>query len=172
MKISTMHVYQNARHWALGLILLTALFSSHAHADSALRDLQGNITTFSDQQVPGKWTVVMIWASDCHVCNAESGQYSGFHQAHSATDATVLGISIDGKERLEDAREFVDRNGVVYPNLIGDLDTVAQWYHMETGEDFIATPTFVVFGPEGEVRAAQPGAVPPSAIEEFISGKS
>ena len=167
-----MHLFRFALCRAISLILVTGLFAGYAHADSALRDLQGNITSFSDQQVPGKWTVVMIWASDCHVCNEESGQYSGFHQAHADTDATVLGISIDGKERLEDARAFVERNGVIYPSLIGDVQTVAQWYQMETGESFIATPTFVLFGPEGEVRAAQPGAVPPSAIEEFISGKS
>lgn len=167
-----MHLFRTTLYRALGLIFLSGLLVGYAHADSALRDLQGNITTFGAQQVSGEWTVVMIWAADCHVCNEESGQYSGFHQAHSGTDARVLGISIDGKERLADARAFVDRNGVIYPNLIGDLQTVTQWYQVETGENFIATPTFVLFGPDGEVRAAQPGAVPPSAIEEFISSRS
>ena len=114
----------------------------------------------------------MIWASDCHVCNEESGQYSGFHQAHAGSDAGVLGISIDGKERIPDARAFVSRNGIRYPNLIGDVQTVAQWYLDQTGEAFRATPTFVLFGPEGEVRAAQAGAVPPSVVEAFISGRS
>lgn len=157
---------------ALILFLAIGLVSSFAQADSVLRDMRGNITTFDAQQIPGQWTVVMIWASDCHVCNQESNQYSKFYTQHAGRDANMIGISIDGQRGKEDAEAFISRNEVIFPNLIGDVQTVSRWYQAETGESFRATPTFVLFDPNGKVRAAQPGAVPPAIIEQFIAGNS
>lgn len=77
-------------------LLILGLVAPFAQADAVLRDMRGNITTFDASQTPGQWTVVMIWASDCHVCNAESGQYSAFHHEHADKDANIIGISIDG----------------------------------------------------------------------------
>jgi thiol-disulfide isomerase/thioredoxin len=162
---------------ALAISLAIGLFSSFAQADSVLRDMRGNITTFDAQQTPGQWTVVMIWASYCPVCNQESEQYSAFHARHAGTkhaghDAKIVGMSIDGWGGKDDARAFIKRNRVIFPSLIGDMDTVARWYQMQTGEPFRATPTFMVFGPDGELRATQPGAVPPSIIEKFMASNS
>ena len=153
----------------LVLMLAVGVFSSFAQADDALRDMQGNITTLEQQKEDGKWTVVMIWASNCHVCNAESSQYSEFHTAHADKDAKIIGMSLDGEEGKAAAEEFIERNGVIFPNLIGDIPTVATWYQMQTGEAFRGTPTFVVFGPDGEIRAAQPGAVAPTVVEKFMA---
>ena len=157
---------------ALAISLAIGLFSSFAQADSVLRDMRGNITTFDAQQTPGQWTVVMIWASYCHVCNQESEQYSAFHTKHAGRDAKIVGMSIDGWRERGEAEAFIERNQVIFPSLIGDMDTVARWYQMQTGEPFRATPTFMVFGPDGELRAAQPGAVPPSIIENFMASNS
>jgi thiol-disulfide isomerase/thioredoxin len=152
--------------------LVTGLISLPVYADSVLRDMRGNITTFDEHKTPGEWTVVMIWASDCHVCNQEAGQYSTFQSAHAGNDANILGISIDGRQGKADAEAFIKRNGVIFPSLIGDVETVARWYQLKTGESFRATPTFVLFDPQGEVRAAQPGAVPTDVIEKFIASNS
>ena len=48
---------------ALGLFLAVGLVTSFVQADSAFRDMRGNLATFDAQQSPGQWTVVMIWAS-------------------------------------------------------------------------------------------------------------
>jgi peroxiredoxin len=157
---------------ALTLFLFLGLVSSFAQADSAFRDMRGNITPFDALQSPGQWTVVMIWASDCHVCNQESSQYSEFHTQHAGQDANIIGISIDGQQGKKAAEAFIERNRVIFPTLIGDVQFVARWYQMQTGESFRATPTFMIFDPQGEVRAAQPGAVPPDIIEEFIAANS
>ena len=157
---------------AMTLMLAMGLFSGLAQADSAFRDMQGNITTLEAQQTPGEWTVVMIWASDCHICNQEVSEYSKFHLKHADKNANIVGISIDGSQGLADAEKFIQRNGVLFPSLIADVETVARWYQMRTGESFRATPTFVLIDGEGEVRAAQPGAVPTNIVEDFIAAKS
>lgn len=154
------------------VFLAAGLFSTLVFADATLRDMSGNITSFDAHKTPGEWTVVMIWASDCPICNQEADQYSQFHTAHVGKDANILGISIDGQEGKADAEEFIERNKVVFPSLIGDVEAVARWYMTETGESFRATPTFVLFDPDGKVRAAQAGAVPTDILEKFIASKS
>ena len=154
--------------FAIVALLMLGLVAPMVHADAALRDMRGQITTLAAQQTPGQWTVVMIWASDCHVCNEEVGEYVKFHNRHAGGSAQVVGMSIDGWSGRKDVDAFIARHEVNFPNVIGDVDTVARWYAAETGEAFRATPTFVVFGPAGEIRAAQAGAVPPDVIEEFI----
>lgn len=156
----------------IALILMMGLFSGLAQADFAFRDLQGNIATLESQQIPGEWTVVMIWASGCHICNQEVGEYSKFHLKHAGEKANIVGISIDGNQGLAEANKFVQRNEVLFPSLIADVETVARWYEMRTGESFRATPTFVLIDGDGEVRAAQPGAVPIQIVEDFIAAKS
>lgn len=154
------------------LVVSLGLLSSAAWAGSAFRDMAGNITTLENQQTPGKWTVVMIWASDCAICNKEVGAYSKFYLEHIDNDAKMVGISIDGREGRQDAKDFVERNSVVFPSLIAEVDTVARWYQMQTGSPFLATPSFVLIDGEGEVRAAQVGAVPTDIIENFIASKA
>lgn len=157
---------------AIAFILMVGLFSGLAQADSAFRDMQGNITTLEAQQTPGEWTVVMIWASDCHICNQEVSEYSQFHLKHADEKANIVGISIDGSQGLADAETFIQRNEVLFPSLIADVETVARWYQTHTGESFRATPTFVLIDGDGKVRAAQPGAVPTQIVEDFIAANS
>ena len=150
------------------VLLVFGLTLSQARADAALRDMNGQVSSLDQLQAPGEWTVVMIWAADCHVCNQEAGQYVKFHDQHAGQSARVVGMSIDGWSEKDKASEFIDRHAISFPNLIGDVETVARWYAAETGEAFRATPTFLVFGPQGEIKAAQAGAVPPRVIEDFI----
>ncbi len=164
--------------FTLPLILLTLLFSSYSLAlseqdkqvisETELQDMDGNNRVLHDYIGKGKWTIVMIWISDCHVCNQEASQYDDFHDKHRDTDASVLGISMDGLEGNKDAAAFIKRNNVGFPNLMGDPETVASLYIRLTGGDWVGTPTFLIFSPSGELKAAQPGAVPVALIEEYI----
>lgn len=155
----------------LWLILAAVLIGGVAQAAS-LQDLQGNPHALDEYTGKGKWTVVMLWASDCHVCNMEAEQYIQFHETHKNNDAEVLGISLDGQQRLDEARAFMQRHDVTFPSLIGEPRAVAQMFSRMTGSPWRGTPTFMVFNPQGELLAAQPGAVPTHLIEEFIRQQS
>jgi len=137
-----------------------------------IQDFTGQAHSLGDYTGKGKWTVVMIWASDCHVCNAEAEQYIQFHEAHKNKDATVIGLSLDGQARKKDAEAFIKRHDVTFTNLIGEPEEVAGLYESLTGASWVGTPTFLVYNPEGELKAAQPGAVPTETIEEFIAQQS
>lgn len=133
-----------------------------------LQGMDGNIHTLNEFTGQGKWTVVMLWASDCHVCNAEAKTYDKFHRAHREKDATILGVSLDGADKKAEAEKFIQRHSVHFPNLIGEPATVEQLYSQLTGQRWVGTPSFLIYSPSGELRAAQAGAVPVNLIESFM----
>lgn len=133
-----------------------------------LRHLDGTPGDLSQYTGSGSWLVVMIWESNCRICNAEVYQYVDFQDMHVGRDASVLGISIDTD--VEAARAFIDRHSVSFPNLIGAPADVARLYTQLSGDRFVGTPTFLLFDPQGVLRARQAGAVPSAVIERFIAG--
>ena len=133
-----------------------------------LLDFDGQPKSISDFAGKGKWLVVMIWASDCHICNKEAHAYVDFHFAHADDTAQVLGISADGQAKKTDALRFIERHKVNFPNLIGEPADVARHFSELTGTYFVGTPTFLIYDPEGILKAQQAGAVPTELIENFI----
>lgn len=150
------------------LTLLLVAISPLSQA-SGLSDLKGNPQTLEDNVGKGKWTVVMFWASDCHVCNAEAHEYVGLQEKHIDGNIRMLGITMDGQANLEAAKDFVSEHKLNFKNLIGEPETVAGLYYDMTGNYFVGTPTFMIFSPDGKVRAADAGAFPPKIIEDFIN---
>ena len=148
---------------------LSLLFSQSSMAEiQGFQDFSGKPQKLENYTGKGKWLVVMMWASDCHVCNKEAHQYVDFHLVHSDKDATVLGISLDGAEKKKAAEKFIKKHSVDFPNLIAEPETVSEIYQQLTGQYFAGTPTFLIYDPKGELKAAQAGAVPASLIEDFI----
>jgi peroxiredoxin len=150
--------------------LVSALFfSPFVSAEmNGFEDFSGKHQVLENYTGKGKWLVVMMWASDCHICNREAHQYVDFHMVHSDTDATVLGISLDGESRKKEARKFIKKHSIDFPNLIAEPEYVSGLYLELTGQNFAGTPSFLIFSPEGELKAAQAGAVPTILIEDFI----
>ena len=158
---------------AILLTFATLLQPSPAYASSPM--LQNLATdsfeTLADHQNPGQWLVVMIWAHDCEVCEREVGDYQRFHERHAAGDARVLGITLDGEGYRQQALDFVSRHKLGFANLLGEPDTVAGYYEIVTGSRWVGTPSFLIFGPDGELRAKQVGAVEVEIVENFISAQ-
>lgn len=162
----------------IGLLFgaMTLLLMNQAWADSSTpattKHLDGKPGAISDYAGKGKWLVVMLWASDCPVCNREAPNYEAFNEKHKNKDAQVIGVSLDGQANVKDAKEFVKRHGVKFPNLVGEPQNVARMYKDLTGEDWVGTPTFMVYNPKGELLGSQVGGVPVKVIEDFIRRES
>jgi peroxiredoxin len=156
----------------LAFFLVTFMAATGAIAKDASSPFLGNESAINQYAGKGKWLVVMIWASDCTVCNREAHNYVDFHKLHKDKDAQMLGLSIDGKEKTKEAVEFLQRHQINFPNLIAEPMDVATMYQERTGDNWIGTPSFMVFNPRGELIGAQAGAVPVSIIESFIERES
>jgi peroxiredoxin len=155
----------------LGSIMLNPAAWADANS-SSLEDFDGAKSSISQYAGKGKWLVVMLWASDCPVCNKEASNYQALHDKHKNKDAQVLGISLDGQAKLKDAKDFVKRHAIKFPNLIDEPQHIAKMYQDLTGEAWIGTPTFMVYNPKGELLGSQIGAVPTKVIESFIASES
>lgn len=156
--------------FALPVVL--ALAAPFAHAFGPLTGTDGTPQKLENYLVKGKWNVVMVWASYCGVCNEEVGKYMAFHNKHKDRDATVIGISVDGKDNKADADEFLKRHKVNFPNAIAELDSVEATMPKMTGKEWLGTPTFLVYKPNGELASMKVGAVPTAFVEDLIARES
>lgn len=149
----------------LGLLMATVTYASAP--DLALPDLDGKTRSVTEFVGKGKWTVVMLWAHNCPVCNQEVHQMNFFHDEHKNKDATVLGVSVDGLARIDKARNFVANHAVDFPNLI--IEPEQRLIRKFGGGQFIGTPTFYLYTPRGELAAKHVGPVSQEELEEFIA---
>ena len=156
------------------LIFALALTLSLAVSASPLfKKLQTDtFTTLNDYRGHGRWLVVMIWASDCEICRLEAPSYQQFHQRHAGKDAVVVGITLDGAEREQHADGFVAQHGLQFDNLLGEPEAVVGYYEVITGTRWVGTPSFLIFAPDGELRARQAGAVEVEIVEQFIASSA
>ncbi|VAX02188.1 hypothetical protein MNBD_GAMMA22-448 [hydrothermal vent metagenome] len=138
---------------------------------NTLFDFSDKAVQFEDYIKSEQWTVVMFWASDCHICNVEVQGFVKLHTDKSASNIRVLGISVDGKAKKAKAQEFINIHGVNFPNLIGEPDAIAKIYTHYTNENWLGTPTYVVFSPSGKIMAQRAGMLPPKLIVRFIENQ-
>ena len=69
----------------LSIVIALVPISSMASApDLKLKDLSGTEHHLSQFIGQGQWTVVVLWAEDCEVCNAEIQTLDFFHDEHKA----------------------------------------------------------------------------------------
>ena len=168
-----MEKLMQSTNWTRWLLLSVVLFTAGgaAMADPLL-DFSGKPQNVKDFTGHGKWLVVMLWASDCHVCNVEASHYVQFYEQYKTKNARILGISMDGQAKKAEAEKFIQRHKVTFPNLIGEPLAVAQWFVDLTGADWVGTPTFLIYNPKCDLVVQQVGAVPVNMIVDFISKHS
>jgi len=143
-------------------LICTMLGATSAWAGSPFLDL---LTTdgerLSDDQGigEGQWTLVMIWATDCHICKQQKPIISAFHDEHKDSDARVFGIALDGRPGLAEVREYLSEHTVSFPNYVGEYPVIAINYQEMTEEDLRGTPTYLLFDPKGVLKGNNPGPI-------------
>jgi len=152
-------------------ILLLSGSNIYASNWTEVRTLEGKFTTLSQHFEQDKWTLVMLWTTDCGICQREYPVMSEFHDKHKDVDAKVIGVSLDGYSKLDTITEHIDEMSMTFDNLIGEITVVAFNYESATEEALRGTPTFLMFNPEGQLVGHNPGPVKPEALEKFISRK-
>ncbi len=108
-------------------------------ATTQLPRLDGPGTT-SLAEYRGRWVLVNVWASWCVPCRAESPALERFSRAHSGHGFAILGI--DSNDLTDDARNFVSRYGITYPQVRDASGDFSQGELGTTGvpESFLVDP--------------------------------
>lgn len=132
-----------------------------------LHDLQGRERNVNEFIGHAKWTVVVTWSHDCHICDREIDEMAAFHAAHHEQQAMVLGVTLDGAEYLKEARAFVKRHKLPFVNLVTEP---SQEVMMKFGAGkFVGTPTYYIYDPQGEIVGQNIGPLTRAEVEEFIA---
>lgn len=90
---------------------------------------------------------------------------ASFYAAHKDTDATVLGVSIDGRDRKQQALGFVQGHKLAFPNLLAELPQMQKF----GGGPVMGTPTYFIYSPQGKLLAAQAGPITQEHAEKYIA---
>ncbi len=152
----------------LGALLLSSLSLSA----QAFSNLAGKPDTISNYIGKGKWTIVEVWESSCHICRMHMPEMVKFDG--KLKNARILGVSLDTQDGIEDAEDFIAEYNIKFPTLISNFVEMNVWMQKSLGESLMGTPTFILFDDKGALVAAQPGIVSIDSLEKFIklnSGK-
>lgn len=153
------------------LLLAAMVSAAHAAGPSVqLHDLEGKPRNASEFIGHGKWVVVVVWAHDCRVCAEEIDEMNALHKARSDRDVSVLGVSIDGRTKLEAARAFVSRHNLPFTNLVAEPEKELMMRF--GGGPFIGTPTYYFYHPSGKIVSRNVGPTSRKDVEKFIDGYS
>jgi len=159
------------------LISLCVLGSATAgNQDEVLFDgmltTEGKLLESPPSLTDGRWTLVMIWASTCHICKEQKAVISAFHDKHKDTDAKAFGVALDGRSGLDEVNKYLSKHKASFPNYVWDFPSTAITYQQLTEEDLRGTPTYLLFDPKGELKGNNPGPITMNAIEKFIAQNS
>jgi len=118
----------------------------------------------------GKWTLVMLWATTCHICETDKPLFSKFYDKHKEIgDIDVFGISIEGHEKLPEVQDYLAKRDVSFPNSVGEFLTVGSSMVNIAEESLRGTPTYLLFDPKGEIKGVHAGHLAPDKVEVFIA---
>lgn len=150
-------------------ILSFALFA-FSNIAMAFTDTDGKNVSLNDYLGNGKFTVLEVWSTDCHLCREHMPDMVKFDGKLKNTQ--ILGVSIDGQPNLDSVDDFMMQYNMKFTNLITNPIEMNIWMQQNTPEGLIGTPTFMMFDPEGQLFAMQGGPVGVDQMEKLILSKS
>jgi len=111
----------------------------------SLADSDGKLFTLGGFK--GKIVVVDLWAMWCAPCLAEKPNYQKIEEAYKdRKDIVFMGISVDGLNRKEVWKNFIEKKGYKNLELISDpTESVMKYYKVE------GIPRFMIFDKEGKI---------------------
>jgi thiol-disulfide isomerase/thioredoxin len=150
-----------------GFAICILLIASSANAFQ-LQSLKSERVNLNDYVGDGRWTLVMFWSTDCIPCEEQKPMIESFHRQHSDIDARVVGIALDGMENYAGIKKLVDHHKPSYPNLVVFTDVFYRQYKELTGKDFRATPTYLLYSPDGQLTGSRAGRIERSMLESIV----
>lgn len=153
----------------LAVLAVFAVLSTQAHAFS-LQKRTAEAVSFDALVGDGRWTLVMLWTTDCVPCEEQKPMIDAFHVSHVDADARVVGVALDGIQHIGDINKVMRRTPTRFPNYVASSRRFYEEYEARTGKAFTATPTYLLYNPAGKYMGAHTGKISRAALEDAISG--
>ena len=120
--------------------------------DFTLETLDGDSITLSN--LKGKVVMIDFWASWCPPCRQEAPSLAQVYKEYQDQDVEFIGISI--WDRINDAKDYVERFGITYPSGLDAQGTILVDYGVR------GIPEKLFIDPQGRLVAKFIG---PSSME-------
>ncbi len=104
--------------------------------------------------------VVNVWASWCGPCRVEAPLLQRAAQRYRG-DVVFLGV--DSKDQVRPAREFLDRYGITYPNVVDERGEIRRALAMR------GFPTTYIFDRQGRLSAKVFGGISEQTLAARIA---
>ena len=156
------------------ILLALALFVSTAAVHASKGDIQLQSLTKKDISLNelvnnGKYNLVMIWSTDCVACEEQKPMIQAFHKDYSDTKANVIGIANDGMSLRRKIKKLIKKNNPSYDNYVASPKTFFSEFEIATGKKFRATPTYIMFDPQGQVLGVAVGQITRDTLDQIVS---
>ncbi len=147
---------------AKACVLVVMMLNTSAFAMS---DLYGNPSELQNLVGKGKWIVVKVWRSDCGICmktmpETDSARYS-------IPNTNIIGVSLDGDTNV--AKNSLSRFNVHFKNLVSNRSDFNRYLSKSTRKSIKGYPTYMIYSPDGKLKAMQTGDVKPRELRQYIS---
>jgi len=143
------------------LLIILPLFSSAA---SALTDMSGNPASMSNYVGKGKWLIVEAWHSECVTCKKTMPEL--VKSKDTFPNGQLIGVSLDGNSSK--AQRFINRFKINFPTLLTNHAEFNQYVRRVAKKPMTGAPTYLIFAPNGELKAMQSGNITPAEIKNYI----
>lgn len=137
----------------LAVIVLMLSVSAPVNA-FLVTDFDGGRINVKDHMIEGQWTLIMLWQLDCVPCEEHKPYIEAFHEKYTDTKASVVGLVIDGHDYMPLIKKFVAKKPTRFPSLVVFSDVFQQQITEETGKPFHFAPGYILYTPNGEIKAA------------------
>jgi len=154
---------------AFVFMLLALAASPAAQSAFLMQNLAGDRVDLHDYLGQGKWTLVMLWTTDCIPCEEQKPMIQEFHTANKDNNAEVIGLALDGPAMQAEIDKLIAHHQPDYTNLVAFDDVFLRQFQEETGKSYSVTPTYLFYRPNGELLGAHLGKVSRQALEAVVA---
>lgn len=129
---------------------------------------KADVSLISDIQ-EGKFTLLMIWATNCPPCEEQKPMIQQFHTDYHTTKAQVVGVVIDGFKNLDEVNRLIEKEQPTYSNYIAEPSTFLNDFRLATGKQFVGAPTYIMFDDKGNTLAVAMGPITRVQLDAALS---
>ncbi len=150
-------------------LLIIIYLMPFATSASAITDMNNNPINIETLVGKGHWAIVEVWASDCRMCQLSIQHIVNFKATHPEVD--IIGVSVDGKEGKAHAQGFIHEQKLTFPNFLSNKEEIDKYLFTTIEKNFIGTPTFIFYDPQGKLLTVQPKALTEKELSGFIDSQ-
>ncbi len=147
---------------ALAAVSLRAQTPGDTAPALTLKTLAGSPDSLSGYK--GHPVLINFWATWCVPCRDEMPRLVALYQKHQSAGLIILAIDLTEQEiSKKNVQHFVTEFQMPFPVLLDEKGKVFRRYKLH------GLPTSVFIGPDGVVRAVNPGPITEAALQQHLA---